>query len=112
MLIKTYAARGLLEWQTLIPTGGAVLRLHFKGGTMGTNGILPAKFTTGDPVVQRLIESSRQFQTGKIFLYGQPQVIPDETDSKAKQTLIDETEFERDCQENGFDFRGDSDDYV
>lgn len=69
---KTYAARGLLEWQTVINTGGARIRICFSGGSMGTNGVLPAKYTTDNPAIQRMIEDSPYFKKGRIYVMKQP----------------------------------------
>ena len=66
--IKTYGVRGLLEWQLSLPAGNATLLLHFTGGIMGTNGVLPAKYTTGNKVLQRLIEESKYFKSGRIVI--------------------------------------------
>ena len=65
---KTYAARGLLEWQMALNVGGAILRICFSGGSMGSNGVLPAKYTTDNPAIQKVIEKSKHFISGKIFL--------------------------------------------
>ena len=65
---KTYIAKGLLESQMTINVDGAFLRISFSGGSMGSNGVQSARFTTGNPAIQRIIESSQQFLTGRIKL--------------------------------------------
>lgn len=69
MAIKTYAARGLLEYLLPVACEGARLRLHFEGGSMGTNGILPGKYSTSNRALQMIIEGSPPFKSGKIYLY-------------------------------------------
>lgn len=69
MAKKTYAARGLIEWQMALNICGALIRLSFTGGTMGSNGVIPAKYTTENEVLQTLIEQSPHFTSGRIFLY-------------------------------------------
>lgn len=79
MYIKTYAARGLLDWQMAINAGGAIIRLRFSGGSMGSNGVIPAKYTTDNPVIQHLIETSEHFKNGRIYLHIQKKVNDRET---------------------------------
>ena len=69
MTLKTYAARGLLDWQFALNVSGAIIRICFCGGSMGSNGVLPAKYTTDNEAIQKIIENTEQFKRGKIFLY-------------------------------------------
>lgn len=68
-MAKTYAAKGLIEWQLALNVCGAIIRLRFIGGSMGSNGVIPAKYTTDNTALQKLIESSPQFKAGKIYIY-------------------------------------------
>ena len=63
---KTYIAKGLLEFRMAIPLGGAIIRICFSGGSMGSNGILPARYTTDNPVIQKIIEDSPHYHKGRI----------------------------------------------
>ncbi len=63
---KTYAVYGLMEWVALLPVGGSVVRIPFTGGSISGYGVKPATFTTDNEVLQRLIENSRHFRSGKI----------------------------------------------
>lgn len=65
---KTYAARGLLDWQMAINVGGAIIRICFSGGSMGGNGVIPARYSTDNPALQAIIESTPQYKSGKIYL--------------------------------------------
>ena len=69
MTVKTYAAPGLLDFRMAVEAGGAIIRLCFTGGSMGSNGVIPAKFTTDNPVIQQLLEKSKVFKTHRIVLY-------------------------------------------
>lgn len=64
---KTYGVSGLMEWTVLIPAGSMFLRVCFSGGTLTGYGISPATFTTSDPAVQRIIEGSDLFRSGRIM---------------------------------------------
>lgn len=68
MTRKTYAARGLLDWQMALNVGGAIIRICFSGGSMGSNGVIPAKYVTENEAIQKIIESTPFFTTGKIIL--------------------------------------------
>ena len=72
---KTYAARGLLEWQMVIDVKGALLRICFSGGSMGTNGVLAARYVTDNPAIQKMIENSEQFRKGIVYLLQSPQPL-------------------------------------
>lgn len=66
---KTYAARGLLDFHMALDVHGAIIRLYFSGGSMGTNGVVPAKYTTDNEALQKLIEHSPQFESNRIYLH-------------------------------------------
>lgn len=64
----TYAVRGMMEWNALIPAGRSTLRVRFSGGSATGYGVSPATFTTNNRAVQRIIEESSFFRNGKIFI--------------------------------------------
>ena len=66
---KTYAARGLIDFQMALKVGEAVLRIRFSDGAMGSNGVIPAKYVTENEALQAIIEKSEYFRKGRIFLY-------------------------------------------
>lgn len=63
---KTYGVTGMMEWNALIPAGRSTVRIHFSGGTLTGYGVTPATYTTSNPAVMHLIESSFWFKTGRI----------------------------------------------
>lgn len=62
----TYGVHGLMEWIAVIPVAGRSVQIHFSGGTATGFGIAPATYTTADPVMQRIIESSHLFRSRRI----------------------------------------------
>lgn len=66
--IKTYGVMGLMEWQPILHIGKATFRPEFTGGTMSAFGTTPATYTTKDPVIQRIIEDSAYYKSGRIEL--------------------------------------------
>lgn len=84
MTRKTYAARGLLDWQMALNVAGAILRICFSGGSMGANGVIPAKYTTENEAIQRIIESTQWFTSGKIYLQSVESLPPAEDEKPEK----------------------------
>lgn len=83
-----YGVYGMVEWSTLIPTGGSNLRIDFTNGSISTRGIDPATFTTDIAAVQAAIENSPKFKSGKIkkiksFVIGE---VPEEAAKEEKAT--------------------------
>lgn len=65
---KTYGVSGYMEWVALIECGKATVKVHFSGGSLTGYGVTPAEFTTQNPMTQAIIENSKEFKNGKIFL--------------------------------------------
>ena len=59
----------MMEWHAVIPIGKSSMCVKFTGGTLSGYGITPAKYTTSDEVIQKMIENSPHFRSGKIILY-------------------------------------------
>lgn len=62
----TYGVYNLIEWHALLRMGKATVKVPFTGGSITTQGVTPATFTTEDPVIQFAIEKSPEFLNGKI----------------------------------------------
>lgn len=69
MAKKVYGVPGMMEWHAVIPIGKSSMCVKFTGGTLSGYGITPAKYTTSDEVIQKMIENSPHFRSGKIILY-------------------------------------------
>lgn len=70
---KQYLVHGLLEWQVNIPAGRIMIPVNFSGGRFSGYGITPASFATSDPVLQKAIEASSYFVSGRIKM----RLLPD-----------------------------------
>lgn len=57
-----------MEWVALIECGKATVKVHFSGGSLTGYGVTPAEFTTQNPMTQAIIENSKEFKSGKIFI--------------------------------------------
>lgn len=56
----------MMEYQTIIKIGRAILKVMFTDGSMTSIGQNPAKYTTSDFLVQHAIENSSEFKKGRI----------------------------------------------
>lgn len=65
---KTYGAPGLMEWHAIIPAGRSSVRVNFNGGSMSGYGSFPARFSTDNEALQKLIERSSYFSEKRIML--------------------------------------------
>ncbi len=82
--IKTYGVMGLMEWQPILHIGKATFRPEFTGGTMSAFGTTPATYTTKDPVIQRIIEDSAYYKSGRIELIRENVIEGSAEDSKTE----------------------------
>ena len=64
----TYGVKGMMEWQALIQAGKASVHVSFTGGGLTSYGVTPAEYSTNNPVMQRIIENSDYFKSGRIFV--------------------------------------------
>lgn len=72
----TYGVMGMMEWNALIPTRSNLLRVRFTGGSLSGYGVTPATYTTDNPAVARLIETSSYFRRGRIRLLSKEEDPP------------------------------------
>jgi len=82
---KIYEVKGMMEWHPIFAVGRARIQVSFTGGHLGDGCCTPAKYASSDPVVQRVIEGSVHFRTGRIKLA----TIFDEPASETPVRLID-----------------------
>ena len=59
-----------MEWHPEFRVGRGRLQVSFTGGHLCGGASTPASYETADPVVQKVIESSAAFRTGRIVLRG------------------------------------------
>lgn len=68
MKVKTYGVPGLTEWHGKLKAGTIEVSASFVGGTASPSGAQPAYFMTKDPIVQFVIEHSKEYKSGFIIL--------------------------------------------
>ena len=66
MITKTYGIKGLLEKHCVLKAGGMKMKVSFTNGTLTSNGVAPATFTTSDPLTQFVIENCDKFKRREI----------------------------------------------
>lgn len=68
MKVKTYGVPDLTEWHGKLKAGSLEVKVSFTGGTASPSGAQPAYFMTKDPIVQFVIENSKEYKNGFIIL--------------------------------------------
>lgn len=68
MKVKTYGVPDLTEWHGKLKAGSLEVNVSFTGGTASPSGAQPAYFMTKDPIVQFVIENSKEYKNGFIIL--------------------------------------------
>ena len=71
-MMKTYIAKGLLDFRMSVEVGGAIIRILFSGGSMSANGVIPSRYSTDNPALQKIIEGSQQYKSGRVQLLNPP----------------------------------------
>lgn len=99
----TYGVYNLIEWHALLRMGKATIKVIFTGGSITTQGVTPATFTTDNPIIQFAIEKSPEFLNGKIKIVRRvklkgaveiernaPKVTGGDSSKAAEQTAADQ----------------------
>ena len=81
---KKYGIYGKVEMSVLIPVNKAKLRINFQDGIINAQGVVPASFTTSDPVVQTAIENHEMYLKGRIKLVKKYKIGEVETESSSQ----------------------------
>lgn len=90
----TYEIRGQIERNCFFRIGTAMVRVEFSGGAVNSAGIVPAQYTTDNPLYQSAIENSSDFRNG-VIKRGNVQEICDsvECETVAEEEAVDENSF-------------------
>lgn len=90
MTLKTYGVNSLMEWHLSLPCGRMKIHIEFTGGRGSGYCVLPARYSTHDPVVQKAIENSPHFKRGKIRLLSEKELdLPDPTTQNPRSSATD-----------------------
>ena len=84
MKLKIYGVKGRKEWSVIIKAGNASMRVNFEGGTSTARGVIPATYSTSDPVKQAIIERSEYFKHKSIYVV-QELEVPDDASARARK---------------------------
>ena len=83
---KKYGIYGKVEMSVLIPVNKAKLRINFQDGIINAQGVVPASFTTSDPVVQTAIENHEMYLKGRIKLVKKYKMGDVETETSSQRS--------------------------
>lgn len=67
-MIKVYEIKGVVECSRVFRLGKLCARCDFSGGAVNESGIVPAVYSTNNPVTQAVIENSEPFKQGRIAI--------------------------------------------
>ena len=84
---KKYGIYGKVEMSVLIPVNKAKLRINFQDGIINAQGVVPASFTTSDPVVQTAIENHEMYLKGRIKLVKKYKIGEVETETSSQPSI-------------------------
>lgn len=85
-MIKKYGARNTSEGVFKFKYGKASVTCRFCNGNLQSREPIPATYSTNSPLIQHVIETSTQFQNGKIFIVAEYAETADAADAKQEET--------------------------
>lgn len=104
MKLKKYCINGFIERYVTARLGKGTISFHFEGGAMDASAVLPATYTTKNPVEQAILENHPDFKNGTIKLK-EVQVIEDPKKVEEKKVSVESvttfTEAKKYLLENG-----------
>lgn len=104
MKLKKYCINGFIERYVTARLGKGTISFHFEGGAMDASAVLPATYTTKNPVEQAILENHPDFKNGTIKLK-EVQVIEEPKKVEEKKVTVDSvttfTEAKKYLLENG-----------
>lgn len=104
MKLKKYCINGFIERYVTARLGKGTISFHFEGGAMDASAVLPATYTTKNPVEQAILENHPDFKNGTIKLK-EIQVIEEPKKVEEKKVSVESvttfTEAKKYLLENG-----------
>ena len=104
MKLKKYCINGFIERYVTARLGKGTISFHFEGGAMDASAVLPATYTTKNPVEQAILENHPDFKNGTIKLK-EIQVIEEPKKVEEKKISVESvttfTEAKKYLLENG-----------
>lgn len=77
-MLKKYGIKNTSECVLRLPVGQSMVVCNFTNGNLQSREPIPASYTTGNPIIQHVIENCDRFKNGKIFImaeYGSDPVV-------------------------------------
>lgn len=65
-MITTYGVFGKVEYVLSLIIGCSAVTVDFDGGSISSRGVIPASYTTNNPLIQRALESTPEYKHGII----------------------------------------------
>ncbi len=67
-MIKRYGVYGKVEFVMSVSIANTCVCVDFSGGSITNRGVIPASYTTNNPLVQKALEGSNEFKVGVVSL--------------------------------------------
>lgn len=90
----------MVEWNALIPVGRGTVGVHFEGGSFTSYGMAPAEYSTSNAAMQKIIETSGYFASGKIRLLRTVEETGDVVRVQNNAVKPEKTELRKVCVES------------
>lgn len=104
MKLKKYCIYGFIERYVTARLGKGTISFHFEGGALDSSAVLPATYSTKNPVEQAILENHPDFKNGTIKLK-EVLVIEEPKKVEEKKVTVDSvttfTEAKKYLLENG-----------
>lgn len=65
-MITTYGVFGKVEYVLSLIIGCSAVTVDFDGGSISSRGVIPASYTTNNPLIQRALEATPEYKHGII----------------------------------------------
>lgn len=88
--LKTYSIMGQISCSMVFRMRMLRFRINFDGGSLTSQGVIPAIYKTSDPLIQHVIEQSSRYKNGTISI----QSVVDLAEDIPENEVVDESDLD------------------
>lgn len=105
-MIKRYGVYGKVEFVMSVFIANTSVCVDFSGGSITNRGVIPASYTTNNPLVQKALEGTNEFKVGVVRLIDS---IPESDDVRVARAMAEaEQRAKEEAVNSGSDTRAES----
>lgn len=105
-MIKKYGVYGKVEFVMSVFIANTSVCVDFSGGSITNRGVIPASYTTNNPLVQKALEGTNEFKAGVVRLINS---IPESDDVRVARAMEEaEQRAKEEAVNSGSDTRAES----